>query len=67
MSFTQRSTRDAILPMSLDASCIECHEEQQPDGEVCPRCLGMSRSEQAASIEETRRLLSLAFTERKAS
>jgi cytochrome c553 len=67
MSFTQRPTRTAILPMSLDASCIECHGAPQPDGEVCPRCLGMSRSEIAASTEGTRRLLSLAFTERKAS
>jgi DnaJ-class molecular chaperone len=67
MAFTQRPARDVILPMSLDASCIECHGEQQPDGEKCQRCWGMTRTEQAASIEETRRLLSLAFTQRKAS
>jgi hypothetical protein len=67
MAFTQRPTRNAILPMSLDASCIECEDKRPPDGEVCPRCLGMTRTEQAASIEETRRLLSLAFTTRKAS
>jgi cytochrome c553 len=67
MAFTQRPARNTILPMSLDASCIECHEEQQPDGEVCPRCLGMSRSEIVASTEETRRLLSALFITRKAS
>jgi hypothetical protein len=67
MAFSQRPTRDALLPMSLDASCIECHGAPLPDDEECPRCLGMTRTERAASIEETRRLLSLAFTERKAS
>jgi hypothetical protein len=67
MAFTQRPTRATVLPMSLDASCIECHGEQQPDGEVCPRCLGMTITERAASIEETRQALSALFTTRKAS
>jgi hypothetical protein len=67
MAFTQRPTRNAILPMSLDAACIECENKPQPDGEICPRCLGMSRSEIVASTEETRHLLSLEFTQRKAS
>jgi hypothetical protein len=67
MAFAQRPTHNAILPMSLDASCIECENKPQPDGEICPRCLGMSLSEIVASTEETRRLLSLEFTTRKAS
>jgi hypothetical protein len=67
MAFTPRPTRAAILPMSLDAYCIECHGVPLPDDEKCPRCWGMTRTEQVASIEETRRLLSLAFTERTAS
>jgi cytochrome c553 len=67
MAFSQRPARNAILPMSLDAACIECHGRPLPDDEECPRCLGMSRSAIAASTEETRRLLSLEFTTRKAS
>jgi cytochrome c553 len=67
MAFSQRPARNAILPMSLDAACIECHGRPLPDDEECPRCLGMTRTERAASIEETRRLLYLAFTTRKAS
>jgi DnaJ-class molecular chaperone len=68
MSFAQRPSRRApILLISLDATCIECHGEPRPDDSPCPRCWGMTRRERAEHQEETRRLLSAAFTTKRAS
>lgn len=66
MAFTQRPSRRApVLPISLEPTCIECKGEPRSADQPCPRCWGMTRSEQIASVEETRRLLSAAFTEGK--